>query len=237
VWSLRSESYQLANPFDLSGTSNRPINIFLPDLPALEAQAAGLKPGEGAPVRMIAPSSSNLEVTVDPGDFSNISKKPPGGAICSFSIPLITIVASFVFRLFLPVVMFVFGLWFLLKLKFCIPPSLELDAGVAAELDIALGKIEAGIDVDIAVSGSLFTDLKAAEEPFSGEKLGDLKNQDGQSFGKGDVAAFAGGQSADFSDSLAENLEVDEPPAGAIQRTLPSATSGLEYEKRVEVKA
>ena len=48
--------------------------------------------------------------------------------ICSFSIPLITIVATFVFKLFLPVVMFLFGLLFLLKLKFCIPLSVECRA-------------------------------------------------------------------------------------------------------------
>ncbi len=46
--------------------------------------------------------------------------------ICSFSIPLITIVATFVFKLFLPIVMLVFELWFLLRLKFCIPPSIEV---------------------------------------------------------------------------------------------------------------
>jgi hypothetical protein len=233
VWSRRSESYQLANPFDLSGTSNRPINIFLPDLPALEAQAVTLKPGEGAPVRMIAPESSNIEVTVDPDDFSSVSKKEPGAAICSFSIPLITIVASFVFRLFLPIVMFVFGLWFLLKLKFCIPPSISIDAGVTAELDVVMGQIELDINVDIEVSAGLLGTLNSAKLPGTEKTLGSLTNP---SLTLNEKVAFAGNQSADFSASLPDHLEVDAPPAGAVQRSLPSATSGLEYEERVEVK-
>jgi len=233
VWSRRSESYQLANPFDLSGTSNRPINIFLPDLPALEAQAMTLKPGEGAPVRMIAPEASNIEVTVDPEDFSSVSKKEPGAAICSFSIPLITIVASFVFRLFLPIVMFVFGLWFLLKLKFCIPPGISIDAGVTAELDAAMGQIELDIDASIEVSAELQVALDLSKLPGTGKTLGSLTNPP---LSLNEKIALAGTQAADFSASLPDHFEVDPPPAGAVQRSLPSATSGLEYEERVEVK-
>jgi len=233
VWSRRSDSYQLANPFDLSGTSNRPINIFLPDLPALEAQAMTLKPGEGAPVRMIAPQSSNLEFTVDPEDFGSVGNQQRGAAICSFSIPLITIVASFVFRLFLPIVMFAFGLWFLLKLKFCIPPSISIDAGVTAELDVVMGEIELDVNADIEVSADLLAELDSAKLPGTEKKLGDLTDP---ALTLNDKVAFAGTQSADFSASLPDNLEVDAPPAGAIQRALPSATSGLEFEDRVEVK-
>lgn len=236
VWSRRTESYQLASQFDLSGTSNRPVNIFLPDLRALEAQARALQPGQGSPVRMIAPSDSNLEANVPDGDLGNMSKKTPGAAICCFSIPLITIVATFVFKLFLPVVMLLFGLWFLLKLKFCIPPSLELEAGVAVELDVALGGIEAGIDIDVAVDLQLFDDLKDAIEPFTQMKLGDLEDSDGNSLDKTDVVQIAANQSVDFSSSLPDGIEVDSGTASAPKRTLPSATSGLEYEDRVEVK-
>jgi hypothetical protein len=67
---------------------------------------------------------------------------PPGGSlggseVCSFSIPLITIVAMFVFSLFLPIVVLVFQLWFLLALKFCIPPEVSFDASLAAALATA----------------------------------------------------------------------------------------------------
>ncbi len=237
VWSKRTESYQLANQFDLSGTSNRPVNVFLPDLPALEAQAAQLKPGQGAPVRMISPSDSNLEVSVPNDDLSGISKKGASAAICCFSIPLITIVATFVLKIFLPVVMLLFGLWFLLKLKFCIPPSLSLQGDVAVELDVALGGIEVGLDVDVAIDAGLFTDLKGLIEPGSGKTLGSLENQAGDPFGKLDVAQMAGNGGFDFSASAPESIEIDPAPSDTVPRELPSATSGLEYEDRVEVKS
>jgi hypothetical protein len=233
VWSRRTESYQLASQFDLLGTSNRPVNIFLPDLPALEAQTALLQPGQGAPVRMIAPENSNLEATVADGDFGNIQKKTPGAAICSFSIPLITIVASFVFRIFLPIVTLVFGLWFLLRLKLCIPPSLELDAGVAADLDVALGKIELGISVDVAVDAGLFGDLAEAVDPTIGEKYKDFLSP----LTKESTFGIAATQAVDFSASLPETISVDEPDPNAAKRPLPPAGSPIEYEERVEVKA
>ncbi|MBX3744513.1 MAG: hypothetical protein KF833_04325 [Verrucomicrobiae bacterium] len=233
VWSLPTEPYRLAAPFDLVGTSHRPINIVLPDLPALEAQAAALAPGQGAPVRMISPPDSALEMEVDPEDLSNVSPKGKGGAICSFSIPLITIVASFVFRLFLPVVVFLFGLWFLLKIKFCIPPMVSLDAGVSADLDIALPKIEAGIDIDIAVNASLLADLKAVIDPMTGRKYSDNIDTTTKA-GREELVKIVATQSIDFSASLPENVEVDPSPAGAVQRELPGVTANLEYEARVE---
>jgi hypothetical protein len=234
VWSKRTESYQLANPFDLTGTSNRPVNIFLPDIPALEAAAGKLKPGEGAPVRMIAPAGSNLEFSVDPASLS-VTKKPPGAAICSFSIPLITIVANFVFRLFLPVVTFLFGLWFLLRLKFCIPPSLDLGAGLAADLNVALGKIEAGVDVNVAIDAGLFGQLQGLTDPFSNTQFGDMRDPDNQPLDKGALAGLAAAQSTDFSADVPAGLPVDPAPAGAIAGRLPDATARRQYEARVEV--
>ena len=40
---------------------------------------------------------------------------------CTFSLELFMIVSLFVFSLFLPVVVFVFQLWWLLLLRFCLP--------------------------------------------------------------------------------------------------------------------
>jgi len=108
------------------------VTIQLPDIPALEAQVAAMPVGQGAPVKMISPPGSPT-FSVDPSTLK-ASAGVPGASICSFSIPLITIVATFVFKLFLPVVTFVLGLFFLLKLKFCIPPTVDLSAGVAAGL-------------------------------------------------------------------------------------------------------
>ena len=42
VWSEPTEIYRIASHFDLDGTSNRPVTIQLPDIPALTAQAAAL---------------------------------------------------------------------------------------------------------------------------------------------------------------------------------------------------
>jgi hypothetical protein len=167
IWSQRSETYRLAAHFDLVGTSNRPVTIQLPDIPALEAQAAALPIGQGAPVRMVSPPGSpNFKV-----DTSTLkaSKLGPSAQICSFSIPLITIVATFVFNLFLPVLTFVLGLFFLLKLKFCIPPTVSLSAGVAAGLSGTFGAdIKAGLDagftpaLEADIAGGLAKDFSSS---------------------------------------------------------------------------
>jgi hypothetical protein len=70
-----------------------------------------------------------------------------GPAICGFAIPLITIVATFVLRLFLPIVVFLFGLWWMLRLRFCIPPVLTLDdAGWAERL---VERMNNNLDLDV----------------------------------------------------------------------------------------
>ena len=122
VWSEPTEAFRVASLFDPVGCGYRAVNVRLPDLNDLEATLA--RPN----VRMSSPPNSHLMFATDP--------VPPedgtvGAAeeICFFAIPLITIVAFFLLNLFLPIVIFVFQLWFLLKLKFCIPPSIELGAG------------------------------------------------------------------------------------------------------------
>lgn len=239
VWSLPTEPYRLAAPFDLVGTSQRPVNIVLPDLPALRAQAAALAPGRGAPVKMISPPDSNVEVAVEvdgSGAVSSVTKGGGGGAICSFAIPLITLVATFVFRLFLPVVVLLFGLWFLLKIKFCIPPMIELDAGVAADLDVALPKIEAGLDIDLAVDATLLAALKDVIEPMTGKRLGDVVDTSTKA-GRAELVGLVATQSIDFSASLPDGVEVEPSPAGAVKREIPGVTANLEYETRVEVRS
>jgi hypothetical protein len=154
VWSQPTELYQLASHFDLAGTNNRPVSMQLPDLAALEAQAAALPPNQLAPFRMVSPSNSNLEVNADKD--GKITSHGTSSQICSFSIPLITIVATFVFKLFLPVVTLLFGLFFLLKLKFCIPPTIGLDVGIAAELNATL---ELGLDVSVDAKLAIGTGL------------------------------------------------------------------------------
>ena len=61
------------------------------------------------------------------------------------------IVAMFLLNLFLPIILLLFNLWFMLKLKFCIPPSVQLGLDLDAELTVIPGGVEfaAGIDIDI----------------------------------------------------------------------------------------
>jgi hypothetical protein len=236
VWSLRTEGYQLANPFDLVGTSNRPINIYMPDLPALEAQAAALAPGQGAPVRMISPADSNLEVNVDPSDVSSVSEKGRGAAICSFSIPLITIVATFVFKLFLPIVTFVFGLWFLLKLKFCIPPSLEFDAAV--ELSAAIsGKLdfEASASISVSLHGEVLAALEA--DLGTAAMAGSAQHPGLNSYAPGVTGSIALSDASDFSADVPEGVEVDASTKETPKASLVAVDANLEFEDRVEVNA
>jgi hypothetical protein len=173
VWSEATQPYRLASHFDLVGTSNRPITIQLPDIPALRAQAQSLPPGAGSPVQMAAPANSTLNSSGMPPSAGGIGALPQ---ICSFAIPLITIVATFVLNIFLPVVVFLFGLWELLLLKFCIFPSVKLSAGLKASLD---AHIDLDLDASLSfsaqadIAAKLQTDLdKAFPSPSGGGGLG-----------------------------------------------------------------
>lgn len=231
VWSAPTEIYQLAPQFDLVGTSHRPVSMQLPDMEALQAQAAMLKPNQLAPFRMVAPNDkSNLEVSADKS--GKVTSHGVSGQICSFSIPLITIVATFVFKLFLPVVVLLFGLFFLLKLKFCIPPSVEVSADVKAELDAKAPSFDAEFDV------SVDAEFEVGSVPF-GAAVHD------------DLTAMLGAQmAAGLETSGAENNPDNLPGLGAVARAqmatdiaessdeanAPSLTADLEYEARVEAE-
>jgi hypothetical protein len=99
-------------------------------------------------MKVSSPPSSSFE-------FPHTGDIPTGGSvgtneeICFFAIPLFTIIAMFLLKLFLPIVMLVFGLFWMLKLKFCIPPSIDLEADLSAELDVVPGGFEASLSVDI----------------------------------------------------------------------------------------
>lgn len=162
VWSAPTAVFQLAGHFDPVGTGNHPITIQMPDIPTLAASV-----GAKLPVQMKFPSDSALNIQGDKeGTPSNPSTNAGFPQICFFSIPLITIIATFVLNLFLPVVVFLFGLWFLLGLKFCIPPSITVGAGADMHLDLegkigaslAVG-IEATINADFELAGNLGADF------------------------------------------------------------------------------
>ncbi|SBT07499.1 conserved hypothetical protein [Candidatus Accumulibacter aalborgensis] len=149
VWSLPSEAFRVAAPFDVLGAANRPITIKMPDLRELAAQAATRPRGKLSPVRFVQPQHLSPKVkdsAVDGGEMG-------GEAICSFSIPLITIIALFVLSLFLPIVVFIFNLWFLLVFRFCIPPQIKVAAGLDAALAVTPPKVDLDADFSVKVDG------------------------------------------------------------------------------------
>jgi hypothetical protein len=152
TWSEPTEPYRLASHFDLEGSANKPVTVQMPDLAQLQADAFRLSPGGTGGVRFQQPAGSTLPFTAEGVDAT---QAPTGGfQICSFSIPLITIVAFFVFRLFLPIVIFVFQLWWMLLLKFCIPPEVD----VSVDLDLALDALPPSFDSAFGVSVQTFLD-------------------------------------------------------------------------------
>lgn len=162
VWSKATEGYQLATPYDLDGTSHRPLNLKMPDLPALKAQAELGPAGRGAAAKMIAPEQSSLNFATDEMNMPEAGDPVtrPGQQICFFAIFLFFIVALFLFRLFLPILLFIFNLWFLLKLKFCIPPSIEFDAGLVVDLQFD-GNFGIEFDASVQADIELMTDFSA----------------------------------------------------------------------------
>ncbi|MDO6710287.1 hypothetical protein Q4567_06110 [Aliiglaciecola sp. 2_MG-2023] len=162
IWSEATEGYQIAAHFDLDGTSHRPVNIKLPDLPAIRNQVNNAPAGRGASARIIAPAESSLNFATDSMDMPQGGEPltRAGQQICFFSIFLFFIVAMFLFRLFLPILLFIFNLWFLLKLKFCIPPSFQFDAGLVGSLNFD-GSFGADFNASIDAHVELMTEFTA----------------------------------------------------------------------------
>ncbi|EAR22008.1 hypothetical protein NB231_06456 [Nitrococcus mobilis Nb-231] len=258
VWSTPTERYQLAAHFDLEGTSNRTVTVQLPDLNALEAQADSLRPGQAAGVRMVSPPGSSLDFKVDGDNTPTLAdpKRPRGGAsICFFAIPLITIVAMFVLQLFLPIVVSLFQLWFLLLLKFCIPPAFSIDAGLAAAMELEGPEldIEASVQAKIDAQGVLnigghtissveeFKELLKSKFDEKGDHLHpevrqgliDAFGDDLNALGKL-ALDMATDFSADAPPGLREALEEPDPATAAVKGRLPSVTDKLVYYQRVE---
>ncbi|MDD9207274.1 hypothetical protein PU560_12470, partial [Georgenia sp. 10Sc9-8] len=130
-WSEATEPFRLAPFFDPEGTKNRTVSITMPDLGAVAARA-GQPAGPGG-LAVTTPAGSRL--SFDPDDGTPTNPSPPGGAVartCTFALELLMIVAFFVFSLFLPVVVLLFQLWWLLLLRFCLPASATSVAVLAA---------------------------------------------------------------------------------------------------------
>ena len=166
VWSDPTEGYMLASHFDLQGTANRPVTVQLPDLTALQSDALTLPQGSTGGVIMKAPQSLMPTATSPPGG----SKGP--SEICTFAIPLITIVATFVFTLFLPIVILIFQLWFMLLLKFCIPPEASLDTSLEQALAALPPDLSVGPTFEAQFGATIDSEI---DQLMSGANLGSGK--------------------------------------------------------------
>ena len=149
TWSRTTDAFRVAAPFDILGTANRPITIKMPDLRDLAAQAALRPRGKLSPVRFVQPQHLSPKVVDGKPGPSAVGPE----AICSFSIPLITIIALFLLNLFLPIVVFIFQLWFLLVFRFCIPPSISIGMDVDAALAVTPPHVDLDVDFQVKVSG------------------------------------------------------------------------------------
>jgi hypothetical protein len=120
-----TESFRLAPYFDPEGTKNHAVTISMPDLRTLAARA-GQPVGTGG-ATITSPPGSQLSFP----DTGGIPAPGSGGVggnvprVCTYAIELFTIVAFFLFSLFLPIVAFAFQLWWLLALRFCLPAPLD----------------------------------------------------------------------------------------------------------------
>ena len=157
-WSqAASEPFRLADPMDPDGTAKRLTSITLPDLRRLAARAG--KPMGPGGVAITTPPKSGL--VFNP---FNLDIKKPGalgnGGVCTFALELFFLVAFFLFLAFLPIVVFLFQLWFLLALRFCIPPSIGLDVTAAFLADASVD-FSAGVTATVHGSATLAAELDA----------------------------------------------------------------------------
>jgi hypothetical protein len=145
-----SEAFRLASPMDPQGTSKRTTSITLPDLRRLAARA-GQPMGPGG-VQITTPPNSQLIFNPFKGrPDSGAGAVGAGGGVCTFALELFFLVAFFLFLMFLPIVVFAFQLWWMLALRFCIPPGASLSIVTQFFAD---GHVLAEVEANAAVSAA-----------------------------------------------------------------------------------
>lgn len=202
-WSLPTRPYKLAAQFDLTGTNHQPVTIQLPDLNELAAQA---KPALG--VGFAKPVGS-LMITGDEDGTPKSQGRSTRFEICFFPIPLITIVATFVFQLFLPIIMLIFQLWWMLALKFCIPPEIAIDASITAEID-ASGEI--GIKTDLNADADIELRIDQAVQAGLQTEIG----------AAGSAKLLAG-----YSSIAVANAKIESSSSSKVSEASPGAQAGI----------
>ncbi len=245
VWSEPTEGFRIASHADLAGTSNRAITIKLPDLKELAAATAAGHQGPGG-VRMMTPPASQLSFKSDVSGLSDAdtSVGGQGWQICSFSIPLITIIATFVLSIFLPIVVFIFQLYWMLLLKFCIPPSIGFDVSADLGLDIE-GDFDFDVDFELDVDIELGTAGELLELLTQGAGMDpDMKDEDGNAIEPEVPAGMDAQQVAQLILQREKQVRLLEAAAAASAgETDPedvhesaSLVAGLEFEPRLYMR-
>ena len=225
VWSEPTETYRLASHNDLIGTSQRAVTIQMPNLEELAAQVAALPLNKFSPVKVVQPQSMNFDVADGKAEGGSVGFPQ----ICFFSIPLITIVAYFLLNLFLPIVVFLFGLYFLLMLKFCILPSVSIDVDLKAQLDVLPPSIELDAEFDVNLNLG-FTATQLSDALKAGIALDARVNLDADAVSQLDNLSNT--PLVELGKKMNAVSAVPESEANAVGVDLVAA---LEFEPRVEV--
>lgn len=230
VWSAPSETYRLAAQFDLTGTSNHQVTVQAPDFPALAAKVAALAKARpaGAPppavggVRVVTPPKSSFNITATTAGMPTAGGIGDIGEICVFMIPFFTIIALFLVNLVLPILMLIFGLGWMLALKFCFPPSVSADvtANLSLEL-IGLTALSVNPSLDLSVDDQMAS--MAANVTFrTNTLLPHLKAEFGDEVGAHTMTlystdalyrlhqAMAAGQAVAQSPKLSDRLQFED---------------------------
>ncbi|MEW9553374.1 hypothetical protein [Nonomuraea sp. NPDC050783] len=160
-WSEATDPHRLAAFYDPQGTRNRRVSITTPDFRATAAQA-GRPYGPGG-VEFVQPPRSRLSFRKGKTLPDTGVQTGEGVQHCTYAIELLSIVAFFVFSVFLPVVTFVFGLWWLLLLRFCWPSASDA-------LTTVMGHLKAGGTIASTSGGT----RDAMDEVLGGEGATDL---------------------------------------------------------------
>jgi hypothetical protein len=114
-------------------------------------------------------------------DDGTPSKGSVGGSVpqvCTFALELFMIVAFFLFMLFKPIVVLLFQLWWMLALRFCLPPSLTALAALHSHFQGGgtMTNLSATdeANLDDLLGGKGLTDKVAASSTFPADGGGDL---------------------------------------------------------------
>lgn len=233
VWSPATEQYRLATQFDLLGSANRPVTIQMPNLAELAAQGMARPIGRFSPVRFVQPQQLSTRT-----DGKGLTDGVMGGAaICFFSIPLITIIATFVLNLFLPIVVLLFNLWFLLALRFCIPPSFKIDGGLQAELALIPPKLNVDAELAVDVDAGSFARLGKDGATIHGELVDLLARTISETTGiakdtvKPELEKYSNAPLVSLSNVLFDKAHLSVEPDGSVNGTVDLVT-GLSYRAR-----